>query len=73
MSSRNSVGCWTLPGGGVEPNESDATAALREAKEEVSECPLPFGLPLPFPYPLIPFDTLCFSYRPELLALSTSA
>jgi len=28
-------GIWTLPGGGVEPYESDETAAIREAREEV--------------------------------------
>ncbi len=36
VSSRNSEGCWTIPGGGFEPNEQGEAAALREANEEVS-------------------------------------
>ena len=35
VSSRNSEGCWTIPGGGFEPNEQGEAAALREANEEV--------------------------------------
>ena len=36
MSSRNSIGCWTIPGGGLEVNETPDQTALREAFEEVN-------------------------------------
>lgn len=36
VSSRNSDGCWTMPGGGLDPeDETNEKAALREANEEV--------------------------------------
>lgn len=36
VSSRNSDGCWTIPGGGLEPtDQTREAAALREAHEEV--------------------------------------
>ena len=35
VSSRNHAGEWTVPGGGLEPRESGAMAAEREALEEV--------------------------------------
>ena len=35
MSSRNNEGCWTVPGGGLEPGETANKTALREIAEEV--------------------------------------
>ena len=35
MSSRNNEGCWTVPGGGLEPGETANKTALREITEEV--------------------------------------
>ena len=44
VSSRNSKGSWTIPGGGLEPNETPSQTVLREAREEVgsllTHCPL---------------------------------
>ena len=35
VSSRNNEGCWTVPGGGLEPGETAMKTALREIAEEV--------------------------------------
>ena len=35
VSSRNNEGCWTVPGGGLEPGETANKTALREIAEEV--------------------------------------
>jgi diphosphoinositol-polyphosphate diphosphatase len=40
VSSRNHLGCWSIPGGGIEPNESSEFSAIREAQEEVMIMPL---------------------------------
>ncbi|XP_071499617.1 diphosphoinositol polyphosphate phosphohydrolase 1-like [Diadema antillarum] len=34
VSSRTSPGRWVIPGGGLEPNETPAVAAVRELEEE---------------------------------------
>ena len=34
MGKRRDSGKWTLPGGGLEPNDSPKTAAIRELQEE---------------------------------------
>lgn len=34
VASSRRAGCWILPGGGIEPGESDEAAAVREAHEE---------------------------------------
>lgn len=36
ISSRNEAS-WSIPGGGLEPNEEPGKTAVREAFEEVSE------------------------------------
>ena len=36
VSSRNSPSEWTIPGGGLEPNEEPGQTAVREAAEEVT-------------------------------------
>ena len=36
VSSRNAPDDWTIPGGGLEPNEEPSQTAVREAMEEVS-------------------------------------
>ena len=38
VSSRNYEGEWTIPGGGLEPHELAAEAAVRETHEEVCVC-----------------------------------
>ncbi len=50
VSSRNTPDEWTIPGGGLEPNEDPRDTAAREAMEEVrvvniTSCfrPLPIG------------------------------
>ena len=35
VSSRNTPNEWTIPGGGLEPNEDPRDTAAREAMEEV--------------------------------------
>jgi 8-oxo-dGTP pyrophosphatase MutT (NUDIX family) len=35
VSSRNTPDEWTIPGGGLEPNEEPRDTAAREAMEEV--------------------------------------
>ena len=35
VSSRNSPEEWTIPGGGLEPDEEPSHTAVREAMEEV--------------------------------------
>lgn len=34
LHRRSDNGCWALPGGGIEPDETAAVAAVREALEE---------------------------------------
>ena len=36
VSSRNTPDEWTIPGGGLEPNEDPKETAIREATEEVN-------------------------------------
>ena len=34
VSSRNNEGCWTVPGGGMEPGETAMKTALREIADQ---------------------------------------
>ena len=37
VSSRNSPDEWTIPGGGLDPEEQPSQTAVREAMEEVNK------------------------------------
>ena len=49
VSSRNTPNEWTIPGGGLEPNEDPRDTAAREAMEEVRVVNINFFACRPLP------------------------